>query len=344
MQSNQPKKYFYDTPQHATACPWHSPHGPRWDACTRHRSAHPFYHGRGGSRVHPSVHERQPSAPYCKTQDLRFKSLWVNKRSSCKLHWPAVAAVEVVGMVRVVFENERLLLDDGVTLLTDVLAETASLLAVMTRAAQVAGKNTDVWTSTTFSVTFITLVRSLSVSRTHTVTPNWLQTHRPAFLTNPTSASTAWQISQQKQSGCQLLFMALITRPIINSPAGTRGTQFTISTASQWHHLFVCLSASYHTDDSTERTTSGNHARSISFPQTTKNSNSEKHIWSKVKSILVIFHKHFIPHKRVRLETAGNTGRRRSTARDTAHRYCWRFSPSGRSHFCTARTRRLPGH
>uniref|UniRef100_A0A672GIV3 Uncharacterized protein n=1 Tax=Salarias fasciatus TaxID=181472 RepID=A0A672GIV3_SALFA len=34
----------------------------------------------------------------------------------------------------------------------------------------------------------------------------------PAFLTNPTSASTAWQISQQKQSGCQLLFIALITQ------------------------------------------------------------------------------------------------------------------------------------
>lgn len=50
----------------------------------------------------------------------------------------AVAAVEVVGMVGVVFENERLLLDDGVTLLTDVLSETTSLLSVMTRAAQVA--------------------------------------------------------------------------------------------------------------------------------------------------------------------------------------------------------------
>uniref|UniRef100_A0A3B4GGM7 Uncharacterized protein n=1 Tax=Pundamilia nyererei TaxID=303518 RepID=A0A3B4GGM7_9CICH len=43
-------------------------------------------------------------------------------------------------------------------------------------------------------------------------------TDLPAFLTNPTSASTAWQISQQKQSGCQLLFIALITRPIMNSP------------------------------------------------------------------------------------------------------------------------------
>lgn len=42
----------------------------------------------------------------------------------------------------------------------------------------------------------------------------------PAFLTKPTSASTAWQISQRKQSGCQLLFMALMTRPMINSPEG----------------------------------------------------------------------------------------------------------------------------
>lgn len=47
-------------------------------------------------------------------------------------------------MVRVVFENERLLLDDGVTLLTDVFPETASLLTVMTWAAQVAGKQTHV--------------------------------------------------------------------------------------------------------------------------------------------------------------------------------------------------------
>lgn len=32
----------------------------------------------------------------------------------------------------------------------------------------------------------------------------WDNTCLPAFLTNPTSASTAWHISQQKQSGCQL--------------------------------------------------------------------------------------------------------------------------------------------
>uniref|UniRef100_A0A3P8QMF2 Uncharacterized protein n=1 Tax=Astatotilapia calliptera TaxID=8154 RepID=A0A3P8QMF2_ASTCA len=49
-------------------------------------------------------------------------------------------------------------------------------------------------------------------------------TDLPAFLTNPTSASTAWQISQQKQSGCQLLFIALITRPIMNSPGRKKNT------------------------------------------------------------------------------------------------------------------------
>uniref|UniRef100_A0A8C4DB60 Uncharacterized protein n=1 Tax=Dicentrarchus labrax TaxID=13489 RepID=A0A8C4DB60_DICLA len=44
--------------------------------------------------------------------------------------------------------------------------------------------------------------------------PGCRGTDLPAFLTNPTSASTAWQRSQQKQSGCQLLFIALITRPL----------------------------------------------------------------------------------------------------------------------------------
>jgi hypothetical protein len=43
----------------------------------------------------------------------------------------------------------------------------------------------------------------------------------PAFLTNPMSASTSWQRSQRKHSGCQLLFMALITRPMMNSPEGS---------------------------------------------------------------------------------------------------------------------------
>ena len=38
-------------------------------------------------------------------------------------------------------------------------------------------------------------------------------TYLPAFLTNPASARGPLQISQRKQSGCQLLFMALMTRP-----------------------------------------------------------------------------------------------------------------------------------
>lgn len=48
----------------------------------------------------------------------------------------------------------------------------------------------------------------------------------PAFLTNPISARTSWQRSQQKHSGCQLLFMALITRPMMNSPAWKRHTKY----------------------------------------------------------------------------------------------------------------------
>lgn len=48
----------------------------------------------------------------------------------------------------------------------------------------------------------------------------------PAFLTNPISARTSWQRSQQKHSGCQLLFMALITRPMMNSPVRKGHTKY----------------------------------------------------------------------------------------------------------------------
>lgn len=44
-------------------------------------------------------------------------------------------------MVGVIFENEGLLLNDGVTLLTDVLPEAPSFLAVMTWTAEMAGKH-----------------------------------------------------------------------------------------------------------------------------------------------------------------------------------------------------------
>ena len=42
--------------------------------------------------------------------------------------------------------------------------------------------------------------------------------YRPAFLTNPASASMSSQISQRKHSGCQFPFIALMTRPMIYSP------------------------------------------------------------------------------------------------------------------------------
>jgi len=44
-------------------------------------------------------------------------------------------------MVGVVFENEGLFLDDGVTLLTDVLPEAPSFLTVMAWTAEMAGKS-----------------------------------------------------------------------------------------------------------------------------------------------------------------------------------------------------------
>lgn len=131
-------------PQHATVCPWRWPHDPRSDACRLRRSARPSYHGRGGSRVPLSARERQLSAPYCNTDNLKFTSLTVNGHSrwnNLVLYWPTVTAVEVVGMVGVVFENEGLFLDDGVTLLTDVLPEAPSFLTVMAWTAEMAGKS-----------------------------------------------------------------------------------------------------------------------------------------------------------------------------------------------------------
>lgn len=43
------------------------------------------------------------------------------------------------------------------------------------------------------------------------------RTHLPAFLKKPMSAKAFEHSSQQKHSGCQLAFMALITRPTMNS-------------------------------------------------------------------------------------------------------------------------------
>ena len=40
----------------------------------------------------------------------------------------------------------------------------------------------------------------------------------PWFLMNPRSASSLWHISQQKHWGCHVAIIALITRPIMNSP------------------------------------------------------------------------------------------------------------------------------
>jgi len=50
---------------------------------------------------------------------------------------PAVIAVEVVRMVRVILENQRDVINDGLTFLADVLPQTVSLLTVVTWTAQV---------------------------------------------------------------------------------------------------------------------------------------------------------------------------------------------------------------
>lgn len=61
---------------------------------------------------------------------------------NCRLVWrdsPAVVAVEVVRVVGVVLKDQRLLFDDGVTLLADILAQAAGFLTVMARPTQVPG-------------------------------------------------------------------------------------------------------------------------------------------------------------------------------------------------------------
>lgn len=52
---------------------------------------------------------------------------------------PAVVAVEVIRVVGVVLEKQRLLLNNGVALLADVLAKAPSFLSVVTWAAQMPG-------------------------------------------------------------------------------------------------------------------------------------------------------------------------------------------------------------
>lgn len=55
------------------------------------------------------------------------------------------------------------------------------------------------------------------------------QSHLPAFFTKPRSASSTSHSSQRKHPGCQLLFMALITRPMMNSPGRERSLLTTCS-------------------------------------------------------------------------------------------------------------------
>lgn len=172
----------------------------------------------------------------------------------------------MVGVIGVVLEDQGLLFNDGVTLLANVFAQAPSFLAVMAWATQVpevrAGEkylrlskntllpqimfwhtlsqllriplftNTKMYKSPGWHVCNHLLCR---LSRCYIKTIIRWDTYLPAFLTKPTSASTAWQISQQKQSGCQLLFMALMTRPIMNSPVGNH--EWEIS----WRQGEVCL-------------------------------------------------------------------------------------------------------
>lgn len=49
---------------------------------------------------------------------------------------PAVGAVEVIWVIGVVLEKQRLLVNDGVTLLTDIFSQSTGFLLVVTGATQ----------------------------------------------------------------------------------------------------------------------------------------------------------------------------------------------------------------
>lgn len=185
---------------------------------------------------------------------------------------PAVIAAEVVRMVRIVLENQWNIFNDGLAFLADVLPQTMSFFTVMTRTAQMSvGQNYIcwIWISNHIHV-YIQCPTVLS------------ETHLPAFFTKPTSARTAWQRSQQKQSGCQLRFMAFITRPMTNSPANRTNHTPMLKYGGS---LFELCVFTHHTGDSREQTASGSHARSIFCLQTAKaragnmRKTSQKNTW-----------------------------------------------------------------
>ena len=54
---------------------------------------------------------------------------------------PAVGTVEMVWMVRVVLENQRLFINDGVAFLADVFSKAPGFLTIMTGATQMSKQN-----------------------------------------------------------------------------------------------------------------------------------------------------------------------------------------------------------
>ena len=57
------------SPPRATACPWRSPHAPRWAGGRHHRWAPPSCHGMAGSTAPPWAPGRQRSAPSCPREE-----------------------------------------------------------------------------------------------------------------------------------------------------------------------------------------------------------------------------------------------------------------------------------
>lgn len=56
--------------------------------------------------------------------------------SSVELKLPAVCTVEVIRVIRIVFEYERLFINNGMTLLANVLSQASGFFPVMARTAE----------------------------------------------------------------------------------------------------------------------------------------------------------------------------------------------------------------
>lgn len=71
-------------PPHATVCPWHWQHAPRWVSYRRHKLVPPSCHGMANSRAPPSVLGLQLSIPFCGAHTRGFTGFIHSATGSAK--------------------------------------------------------------------------------------------------------------------------------------------------------------------------------------------------------------------------------------------------------------------